>query len=144
MIVVIAILASIAIPSYQGLTNRARAARALGDINAIKVAAFTYLAESGHWPADVDRGVMPPELEPYLGSGFSFEREHYLLDWDNWLAPGGGSTEEGTGVLVGISIVTDEEHLGQALVDLVGEGAAAVTIDDHYTFILESTADSGG
>ncbi len=138
VISIVAILASIALPAFQGLTSRARAARALGDINAIRVAAYTYQARSGQWPADVNRGIMPPELEPYLGTGFSFERDHYLLDWENWSESGGHST----GVLVGISLVTDEEHLGQALIDLVGPGAAATTIGEHFTFILEGEADS--
>jgi prepilin-type N-terminal cleavage/methylation domain-containing protein len=138
VISIVAILAAWALPAYTGLISRARAARALGEINTVKTAAFMYQATSGVWPADVNRGIVPPELEPYLGDGYSFVRDHYLLDWDNWTGSGGNST----GVLVGISVVTDEDHFGQALVDLVGPGAAATTIGDHFTIVLESAEDT--
>jgi len=135
VVLIVGILARLAMPAYQGLVLKARAAQALGDINAIRVAAYAYNADTNQWPADVNRGVLPPELEPYLGDGFSFDREHYRLDWDNWTLPD-GSPRNGSGVLVGVSLVTDDAALGDALVELLGGTTAQYTISQHYTFVV--------
>lgn len=139
VVMIVGILARIALPSYNGLMTRARAAAALGEINAIRVAAFAYQADHHLWPPDVNRGIVPPELVPYLPDGFSFDREHYLLDWDNWMLPDGSPSKASTSVLLGISLTTSNEALGQALIDLVGEQAVQYTIDEHYTFIIASS-----
>ncbi len=135
VVLIVGILARLAMPAYQGLVLKARAAQALGDIDAIRVAAYSYNADTNQWPADVNRGIVPPELKPYLGEGFSFERDHYRLDWDNWMMPD-GSPRNGSGTLVGVSMVTDNEALGNALVELLGENTAQYTISQHYTFIV--------
>lgn len=139
VLLIIGILARVALPAYQGVVLRARAAQAVGAINVVRLAAFTYNASTGQWPADVNRGVVPPELRPYLGDDFSFHRDGYVLDWDNWMLPDGTPSQSGTNsVLLGISLVTDNAALGQALLDLVGESTARFTIEDHYTFIIAS------
>ncbi len=135
VVMIVSILARLALPAYQGLVLKARAAEALGDINAIRVAAYAYNADTNSWPADVNRGTLPPELEPYLGEGFSFDREHYRLDWDNWIMPD-GSPQNSSGVLVGVSMVTDNEALGDALIELLGGNTAQYTISEHYTFVV--------
>lgn len=139
VVMLIGILARIALPTYNGLMTRARAAAALGDINAIRVAAFSYHADHHRWPADVNRGIVPPELVPYLGEGFSFDKEHYLLDWDNWMLPDGTPSKPNISVLLGVSLTTSDEAFGQALIDLVGEQSVQYTIGEHYTFIIAST-----
>lgn len=136
VVMLIAILARIALPAYQGLVLQARAAQALGDINAVRLAAFSYNVETGRWPPDVNRGIVPPELEPYLNDGFSFDREGYRLDWDNWMLPDGTPRHSDTNVLLGISVATQDAALGQALLNLVGDAIARYTISEHYTFIL--------
>jgi len=136
VVMIVGILARIALPSYHNLMLRARAAAAIGDINAIRIAAFSYNARTGQWPADVNRGIMPPELGPYLGENYSFERDGYNLDWDNWMLPDGSPGHAGTNVLLGVSIATDNAALGEALVSMVGESTARFTIGEHYTFII--------
>lgn len=138
VVLVIGILARMALPAYQSLLLKARAAEALGDINAVRVAAFSYNTETNRWPPDVNRGTVPPELVPYLPDGFTFDREHYRLDWDNWSLPDGTPRYPDIGVLIGVSMTTDNEALGQALLDLVGENAATYSIGEHYTFIIEA------
>lgn len=134
VLLIVAILAGLAVPAYGKISLRARATAALADIEAIRTAAFAYNADTNRWPADVSRGIVPPELKPYLGEGFSFERGSYLLDWDNWGL--GNADRSGRTVLLGVSLVTSEEALGDALVNLVGDKAAAFTIGEHYTFII--------
>ncbi|MFO7895076.1 MAG: prepilin-type N-terminal cleavage/methylation domain-containing protein [Longimicrobiales bacterium] len=139
VVLVIGILTRLALPAYQSLVFKARAAEALGDINAVRVAAYSYNADTNRWPADVNRGIVPPELEPYLSEGFSFDKEHYRLDWDNWSMPDGTPRYPDTGVLIGVSMTTSDERLGQALIELVGESAATYSIEEHYTFILAAS-----
>lgn len=136
VVMIVGIMARIALPAYQNLVLRARAVEALGDINAIRLAAFTYNSRTGQWPADVNRGIVPPELTPYLGEQFSFVRAGYNLDWDNWMLPDGSPGKSETNVLLGISVATTNPALGEALVSLVGESAARFTIAEHYTFII--------
>jgi prepilin-type N-terminal cleavage/methylation domain-containing protein len=138
VVLVIGILARVALPTYVGLVYKARAAGALGDIQAVRVAAYSYNADTGEWPDDHGIGVMPPELEPYLGEGFHFDREHFQLDWENWILPDGSPKHENTGVLLGVSLSTDDERLGAALEELLGSDRAHYTLASNYTFIIEA------
>jgi type II secretory pathway pseudopilin PulG len=136
VVLIVAILARIAMPSYQGLVYRARAASVMGDIQAIRVAVYAYNADTGQWPMDRGPGTLPPELEPYLGEGFSFNREHYQLDWENWILPDGSPKHADTGVLLGISLTTSDERFGAALGELLGSDRAHFTLSDNYTFVI--------
>lgn len=135
VLLIVSILARIAVPAYQDLVFKTRAASALADIQVVRVAAYQYNAETNLWPPDVNRGVVPPALRPYLGEGFTFDRGGYLLDWDNWMMPDGSPTNS-SGILIGISITTTEEAFGNALVALVGPNTAKYSIGEHYTFII--------
>ena len=135
VVLFLGILARIAVPSYLDLVYRARAAAALGDLNAVRHAAFEYNVETNRWPADVYPGIVPPELESYLGEGFTFQREHYQLDWENWLLPD-GTPKHDNDVLLGVSIVTEDAKLGEALETVVGYDRARYTLGDNYTFII--------
>ena len=136
VVLFLGILVRIAAPSYLELVYRARAAAALGDLTAVRHAVFEYNLDTNRWPADVYPGIVPPELEPYLGEGFTFHRDHYQLDWENWLLPD-GTPKHDNGVLLGVSIVGDEK-LGEALVTVVGYERARYTLGDNYTFIIAS------
>lgn len=137
VVLFLGILARIAIPSYQEITYRARAAAALGDLNAVRTAAYEYNIATNEWPADRYPGEVPPELEPYLGENFTFEREHYQLDWENWMMPD-GTPKHSTGVLLGVSLVTEDKQLGAALENVVGSDRAHYTLGNNYTFIIAS------
>ena len=137
VVLFLGILTRIAVPSYLDMVYRARAAAALGDLNAVRHAALEYNVDTNAWPADVYPGIVPPELGPYLGADFTFQREHYRLDWENWLMPD-GTPKHGNGVLLGVSIVTTDDRLGQALETVVGYDRARYTLGDNYTFIIAS------
>ena len=136
VVLFLGILARIAAPAYLQVAHRARAAAALGDINTVRLAAYEYNLDTNEWPADVNPGIVPPELEPYLGETFTFEREHYQLDWENWVMPDGSPRHPSTGVLLGVSLVTSDEQLGAALEEVVGTETAHYTLGDNYTFII--------
>lgn len=136
VVMIIGILARISLPAYHNLILHARATQLVGEIHAIRVAVYSYNVETNRWPEDTQAGVVPPELEPYLGDGYSFVRDGYTLDWDNWILPDGTPKHPDTGTLLGISVSTSNTALGQALLELVGDAVARYTLNDHYTFIL--------
>lgn len=133
---IVSILARIAVPAYQEYVRRARATQAVGDVRVVRQAAFQYAGDNAAWPPDVNRGVIPPGMEQYLPAGFTFQRNGYLLDWDYWVLPDGLPSQPSTGVLVGVSLVTQDARLGNAFLDLFNT-AATYTIGDHYTLIIE-------
>ncbi len=136
VLVVLSILARIAIPHFHEALLRARAAHALGDINVVETAAEQYYADTNEWPPDTSPGEVPPELVSYLPDNFSFTYDGYLLDWDNWSLPEGLPQHPGTGILVGVSITTDEPELGNALAQLLGPNGW-YTLGNSYTKLIQ-------
>ncbi len=124
VVVIVSILAGIAIPNYRVMITKARAADVLGDVDVVYVAATNYLANNHTWPADAAAATIPTGMDTYLPNGFSFTQDGFELDWDN----GGG--------LVGISVVTDDTALGNALMSLVGSTTWFVS-GNRYTRVLE-------
>ena len=51
--------------------------------------------------------------------------------------PNGLPKDPGSGVLLGISVVTEDRELGQAVLDLLGNSMAHYTLGDIYTFVVE-------
>ena len=139
VVLIVGLLARVAVPVYQRYTYKARAAAVISEINAVRVAAYSYHADTGEWPPDVNRGVVPPELQPYLGSGFSFQKPHYLLDWDHWVLPDGTPSHPDTETIVGVSLTTANATFGRSFVELLGPSVARTTITDHYTFVILGT-----
>ena len=126
VVVIVSILAGLAIPNYQNVVTKARAADLLGRIDVVEVAVQSYLGDNNAWPSDAGVGVIPAGVVSYLPANFSFTGDDFQLDWEN----GGG--------LIGVGIVTDNQALGNALVDVAGPGRWFVS-GNRYVFILEQS-----
>ena len=113
VLVVFSVILGIAIPNYLSLVRHTRAAQAVADLYAVRAAGFTYFAENSTWPRDYNPGAVPRELVNYLPRAFSFRNKYYMLDWENWRLPNGGSRFPQTGILMGVSIVTGDRQLLQ-------------------------------
>src|SRR5262245_10183632 len=124
VLVIISILAAIAIPNYRNVIMKARAADLLGRIDVVEHAAQSYLGDNSDWPAESGPGVVPTGVSGYLPASFLFNGEDYQLDREN----GGG--------LIGIGIVTDNQPLGNALIELAGPGRWFVS-GNRYVFVLD-------
>lgn len=135
--VVMGTLVRIAIPNFHEVLLRARAAEVVGDFETVRVAALNYQADHLQWPEDAYAGQIPAGLDEYLPEGFDFVRAGYRLDWENWALPNGLPQNPGSGVLLGISIVTEDRELGVAVMDFLGSSMAAYELGDTYTFIVE-------
>jgi prepilin-type N-terminal cleavage/methylation domain-containing protein len=59
VVVIIGLLAAIAVPGMQRVSERAKAARFVNDLRVIATAAETYALEFGGWPADGTSGLTP-------------------------------------------------------------------------------------
>jgi prepilin-type N-terminal cleavage/methylation domain-containing protein len=132
-LIVFGLLASLAILKYIDLTHRARAAQVAGDLQAVRVAAYGAWYETGKWPAEVGPGVIPPGLAAYLPGGFTFQRQQYTLDWENFVPPNGGPS---AGMQVGVVITSNEPRLQRALENALGSKLPFVNVGGTLTFII--------
>ncbi len=135
--VVMGTLARVGTPTFHEVLLRARAAAVAGDFETVRVAVLNYYADHLEWPDDGYTGQVPGGLEPYLPDNFSFVRQGYRFDWENWALPSGLPEHPERGVLLGISIVTSDRELGQAVVDLFGRNMPHYTLGSTYTFVIE-------
>lgn len=121
VMVIVGVLAQIAIPNYRALTVKARAVDLVADIEVVEQAARGYQADLHSWPAETATAVVPPGMGSYLPDGFSFTGEDFSLDWENLPVPGGLPGDPGTTRILGVAVVTDNDELGRALVELLGD-----------------------
>ena len=135
VMLLVSIITRIAIPQMQDVLTRARATEIRASFSVVEEAA-TRLSVGNHpWPADADAGVVPPELVDNLPPGFSFDRERYQLDWENWMLPEGMPGDSTVQRLIGISVTTSDRSLGLALMEIIPLNAK-FTLGETYTFIF--------
>jgi prepilin-type N-terminal cleavage/methylation domain-containing protein len=136
VVAIVGILAGLAIPNMKNVLLRARAAEVAGDMDVVRVATQSYQANSHVWPAETSAGAIPPELVPYLPEGYSFARDGYQLDFENWYLAGGLPGDPSTTTLIGVSVVVDDPLLGNALAELLGN-AIVFAVGDTYTVVID-------
>lgn len=137
VMIVIGLLARIAIPRYSDMKRRAVAAAILGDVHAIRIAAFTHYTENGTFPPDAASGTLPPQLVSNLPTGFTFTRPDYEYDWHVWTAVNGSGNTE---TLVGITVVVSDPRLIARLVLAAGAGYIPVVTPTQVTFLVSSSS----
>jgi prepilin-type N-terminal cleavage/methylation domain-containing protein len=69
VVVIVSILAGLAIPNYQNVVTKARAADLLGRIDVVEVAVQSYLGDNNAWPGETGTGVIPTGIVSYLPAG---------------------------------------------------------------------------
>ena len=88
VIAIIGILAAIIAPNAFNAIEKAKIARAIGDLHAIKSASLSYYSDVGFWPPDVNRGIDPGFMHPYPWDPFNDTIDANLADSDtvpsNW------------------------------------------------------------
>ncbi len=83
VVIVIAILASIAVFRYIDLQNDALAARVASDMEGIRVAAIALHSDTETWPANSGAGQVPPGLAPLIPGNLSWDTDQYTYAWVN-------------------------------------------------------------
>jgi type II secretory pathway pseudopilin PulG len=133
---IIGILAGLAIPNMRNVLLRARATELVGDMEVVRVAAQNFNGDNHSWPGEAAAGAVPPELVPYLPDSYSFNRNGYDLDYENWSLPGGLPGDPGTHTLIGVSVVVADPLLGNALVDVLGS-AIIFSVGSTHTVVID-------
>jgi prepilin-type N-terminal cleavage/methylation domain-containing protein len=132
---IIGLLARIAVPRYGEMKRRAVAASIMGDVHAIRIAAFSYYTEHGSFPPDEASGVLPPSLVDNLPLGFKFSKADYEYDWHVWSQSVGPNTE----TLVGITVQVQDPRLAAQLVLSAGAGFIPIVTANTVTFLVSSS-----
>lgn len=129
-LVVMGLLASIAVQKYFDVSRTALAAKIAGEFTTVRLAAYNFEADhNNQWPPEEGPGVVPPEMVPYLPTGFSFVSTSYQLDWDNRspsLIP----------FQLAISMTTPDAALINALEQALGNKSPYFFAGNRLTFIL--------
>ena len=133
VMIVIGVLASIPVFKYIDLRHRAQAAQAAGDLQAVRIAAYSAWYETGVWPAEVGPGTVPPGLVQYLPLNFSFTRPEYTLDWESFVPPGGGPSAS---MQVGVVITSSDPRLQAALQQQLGTRLPFIMVGGTLTFVI--------
>lgn len=129
VLTILGVILAVAVPTYSNMVRQVRATQAVADMQSLRAAAYLYFGDNAEWPDEVQAGAIPIGLRPYLPEKIELMNEYYKIDWDNWMVwdvPGGGPpTAKGkgkglgkarsrfpqTGVLVGVSLITDYPEL---------------------------------
>jgi len=133
VIIVIGVLASMAVMRYIELKHRALSAQATADMENVRLSAYTKFYDTGQWPSSPGPGVMPPELAPYLGQGFRFQRSEYTLEFENFVPPNGGATPS---YQVAIRLTTSDQHLMNTLIQTVGNRSPYFVLGNSLVVVL--------
>jgi prepilin-type N-terminal cleavage/methylation domain-containing protein len=132
--IVLAVLAGIAVKRYMELKHRALSAQATADMENIRLSAYTKFYDTGAWPASPGPGIMPPELAPYLGTGFPFARPEYTLEFENFTPPGGGTS---SGLYqVAVKLTTTNQNLMNTLIQTVGTRSPYMMLGNELIVVL--------
>ncbi len=136
VVAIVGILAGLAIPNMRTVLMRARATEVAGDFEVVRVAALQYQAQSQGWPAETGSGVVPPELVDHLPPGFTFQGNGYELDYERWDMPGGLPGDPDTRTLIGVSVTTESDELGNAVAQFLG-GSILFSVGNTHTVVID-------
>ena len=129
----IGLLARIAIPRYREMKLRATAAAIMGDVHAIRIAAFTHYTERGAFPPDAGTGQLPPQLVDDLPLGFTFDNPDYDYDWHVWTSTDSSGNPQ---TLVGVSVIVTDPKLAARLVLVAGPGYIPIVTPTQVTLLV--------
>lgn len=136
VLAILGILANLAYPYIIEAHDRARAAAIVGDFRLIRQAVHEHYRDHGAFPPDYTRGNAPSELSPYLEAKVSWQFDNVKYDWENWVRRNGKPKHKRTGVLYGLSVVTADKELIQAI-EKVYPGPTTRIWNNRVTFIIE-------
>lgn len=131
VLILLGLLVRLGFPRYTELRAKAEARAVVGDVQAIRLAAYSYNTEKQGWPADAGTGVVPAELKSLLPIDFTFQRQHWVLDWDVWpgAGPGGAS-------VIGVTVDAGDPKLVTAIRSAARLGIPYMTSGAQTTFLL--------
>ncbi len=133
---IVGILAGLAIPNLRTMIYRARAVEMAGDLEVVKVATLNYNANHHTWPAEAGLGSIPTGLDTYLPENYSFVKDGYQLDYENWALPSGLPSDPSASLLIGVSVTVDDPLMGNALLEFLGT-AIVFSVSTTHTIVID-------
>ena len=133
---VVGILAGLAIPNLRTMLYKARAVEIAGEMDVVRVAALQYNANNLIWPAEAGAGSIPTGMAPFLPENYSFSKDGYQLDYENWALPSGLPGDPSARALIGVSVVVDDAVMGNALVEFLGT-AIIISVSTTHTIAID-------
>lgn len=113
---IVGLLARIAIPRVGQFRVRAHAARIVGDLEVVRLAAFNVAVDSARWPEASGAGTIPPDMTTYLPSGLSFTPEPGVsYVWRLTGMPGGDPNQATAGTTMGMGAEVADDNLREEL-----------------------------
>lgn len=138
VLTIMGVLVRIGMPRYGELRRQAAARAIIGDVQAVRVAAYNYNTEHQAWPANSAQGQVPAELVTFLPAGFQFVRPTYTMDWEVWNGAGSispsGSVANAT--TVGLTVDSQDALLVNALRAAANAGVPYIVSGTQTTFLL--------
>jgi len=126
VVLIISIVAALAQPRLSHLIVKARAADAISDMQAVRMAVYNYQTDQQEWPDEMGPGIMPEGLDEHLPDGFNILKEDFTLDFENW----GGSP-----YMIGVALITSDPTLGLTALEMLA--SPKWTLGDKYTWVIE-------
>lgn len=117
VVVIIGMLAAAGLPGYRHLTMRSKVTALENDLRQFSTAIQTYTLQNGHWPADGDPQITPPELANSLPSNFNHRTP--IGGVYKWNYGGEGGNAEGVPAKAAIMIQTVSDNRMDDDVDLL-------------------------
>lgn len=138
VLTILGIVVRLGFPRYSELRRQAEARAIIGDVQAVRVAAYNYNTERQTWPAEAAAGSVPQELVSLLPAGFPFQRAHYTMDWQVWPGAGGGANSGAVSgaPVIALSVDTPDTLLTSAMRAAAKLGVPYMISGSQTTFLL--------
>ncbi len=133
---IVGILAGLAIPNLRTMIYRARAVEMAADMEVVKLAALNYQGDNHTWPAEASLGSVPTGLDAYLPADYSFVKDGYQLDYENWALPSGLPSDPSATLLIGVSVTVEDPTMGNALLEFLGT-AIVFSVSTTHTIVID-------
>lgn len=130
VVTIIGLLASLSIPGVQSARKNSVASRFANDFRTYSAAFEVYATENGRWPDDVNRGVIPPEMDGQLRGFDQPSYQNSRWDWDYQVAGiTAGVTLRGTidtAILARVDSILDDGNLSSGRFRSTSSGATYI------------------
>lgn len=138
-VAIIALLAALALPAFNMASRSRQNAQAAGKLRTLIAAFEMYASETGDYPADVNRGVVPPEMTNYFAG--------LKIDWFSETNSLGGRWDWGKNqfgmlasiAIAGPSVSADQMRDLDQLIDDgdLNNGNFRYNGNEHYYYIIK-------
>ena len=142
VISILSILVRVSLPAYKGIQRDAVATQALGDFNTVRAAAVAQYEATGAYAEDGPTGVVPAGMAPFLPRNYSFTKEQYSLDWENFAVSDSTMGAGQSGYVLALTITANDSLVGRQILHMVGANCAHWSLENSHTFVVLSTLDA--